>query len=58
MSRPARFVFFSASSAWSPMLEFGRSSLFVYWIHVELVYGVFGLGLAGTALGAMAWLHI
>jgi hypothetical protein len=27
--------------AWSPMLEFGRSSLFVYWIHVELVYGIF-----------------
>jgi hypothetical protein len=27
--------------AWSPMLEFGRSSLFVYWIHVELAYGVF-----------------
>ena len=26
---------------WSPMLEFGRSSLFVYWIHVEVVYGVF-----------------
>lgn len=25
---------------WSPMLEFGRSSLFVYWIHVEIVYGV------------------
>lgn len=24
----------------SPMAEFGRSSLFVYWIHVELVYGV------------------
>jgi hypothetical protein len=23
------------------MLEFGRSSLFVYWIHVELAYGVF-----------------
>ena len=23
------------------MLEFGRSSLFVYWIHVELVYGIF-----------------
>ena len=27
--------------AWSPMLEFGRSSLFVYWIHVELAYGIF-----------------
>jgi uncharacterized membrane protein len=26
--------------AWSPMLEFGRSSLFVYWIHVELAYGI------------------
>jgi uncharacterized membrane protein len=27
--------------AWSPMLQFGRSSLFVYWIHVELAYGIF-----------------
>ena len=27
--------------AWSPMLEFGRSSLFVYWVHVELAYGIF-----------------
>lgn len=27
--------------SWSPMLEFGRSSLFVYWIHVELAYGIF-----------------
>lgn len=26
--------------AWSPMQEFGRASLFVYWIHVEMVYGV------------------
>ncbi|HEY3383043.1 MAG TPA: heparan-alpha-glucosaminide N-acetyltransferase domain-containing protein [Vicinamibacterales bacterium] len=25
----------------SPMALFGRSSLFVYWVHVELVYGVF-----------------
>jgi uncharacterized membrane protein len=24
-----------------PMLEFGRSSLFVYWIHVEIAYGFF-----------------
>jgi uncharacterized membrane protein len=23
------------------LLEFGRSSLFVYWIHVELAYGIF-----------------
>ena len=25
----------------SPMVVFGASSLFVYWVHVELVYGVF-----------------
>ncbi len=24
---------------WSPMVVFGRTSLFVYWIHVELAYG-------------------
>jgi uncharacterized membrane protein len=25
---------------WSPLQEFGKASLFVYWIHVEMVYGV------------------
>lgn len=24
---------------WSPMLVFGKTSLFVYWVHVEVVYG-------------------
>ena len=24
---------------WAPLADFGRSSLFVYWIHVEMVYG-------------------
>jgi uncharacterized membrane protein len=28
-------------SVWSPLAEFGRASLFVYWIHVEMVYGFF-----------------
>jgi uncharacterized membrane protein len=27
--------------AWSPMELLGRTSLFVYWVHVELVYGIF-----------------
>ncbi len=27
-------------SRWSPVETLGRSSLFVYWIHVEMVYGV------------------
>jgi uncharacterized membrane protein len=26
-------------SQWSPIEELGRASLFVYWIHVEMVYG-------------------
>ena len=28
-------------SSWSPLVELGRASLFVYWIHVEMVYGFF-----------------
>ena len=40
-----------------PLTRFGRSSLFVYWIHVELVYGYATkplqgqLPLWGTAIG-------
>ena len=26
-------------SHWSPIVELGKASLFVYWIHVEMVYG-------------------
>lgn len=26
---------------WSPLVVFGRTSLFVYWVHVALAYGVF-----------------
>jgi hypothetical protein len=25
---------------WSPLARLGRTSLFIYWIHVELVYGL------------------
>jgi uncharacterized membrane protein len=41
-------------SSWSPLEELGRSSLFAYWIHVEMVYGFFsrpirrGLSLEGA----------
>jgi len=28
-------------SRWRPLVVFGRTSLFVYWVHVELAYGVF-----------------
>ncbi len=44
-------------ASWSPMELFGRTSLFVYWVHVELVYGVFSrplhkrLSLEGAVVG-------
>jgi len=28
---------------WSPLRQMGRSSLFIYWIHVEMVYGLISL---------------
>ena len=30
---------------WSPLQQLGRSSLFIYWIHVEMVYGLISLPL-------------
>lgn len=40
---------------WSPLQQLGRSSLFVYWIHVELVYGLVSLPLHGAFSVAGAW---
>ncbi len=42
------------------MAVFGQSSLFVYWVHVELVYGVFSASLHKRlafpdAVAAFAW---
>jgi fucose 4-O-acetylase-like acetyltransferase len=47
---------------WSPMQQLGRTSLFIYWIHVEMVYGLvslplhkaFSLGGAWTALAVFS----
>lgn len=38
---PAAFVWDARRTAhrWRPMELFGRTSLFVYWIHIEMVYG-------------------
>ncbi len=54
-----------ASLRWSPLQVLGRNSLFVYWIHVEMVYGVVSsplhrsmpLGGAWTAL-VLFWVFI
>lgn len=41
---------------WSPMQQFGRTSLFIYWIHVELVYGLISLPLHKRLPLGGAWL--
>lgn len=42
LAMPLAFVWGNRAGAgrWSPLQQFGRTSLFVYWIHVEMVYGV------------------
>jgi uncharacterized membrane protein len=45
----------NASSAWSPLQQLGRSSLFVYWIHVEMVYGLISLPLHKRLSHPGAW---
>jgi len=41
--------------AWSPMEQLGRSSLFIYWIHVELVYGLISLRIHKSFTHLQAW---
>jgi uncharacterized membrane protein len=43
---PLAYLWNAQFRGWSPLRDFGVASLFVYWIHVELVYGV-----------ASLWLH-
>jgi len=40
ISLPVAWFWMRRAHGWSPLVDFGRSSLFVYWVHVELVYGV------------------
>jgi len=43
---PCAYAWAAVARGWSPLREMGTASLFVYWIHVEMVYGV-----------ASIWLH-
>ncbi len=31
--------------AWSPIQQLGRTSLFIYWIHVEMIYGLISMSI-------------
>lgn len=41
--------------SWSPMEQLGRTSLFIYWIHVEMVYGLISLPIHKTFTHAQSW---
>ena len=41
LAMPLAWLWLQRKTRWSPMLLFGRASLFVYWVHVELAYGAF-----------------
>jgi uncharacterized membrane protein len=45
----------AGARSWSPMRQLGRSSLFIYWIHVEMVYGLISLRIHKTFTHAQAW---
>jgi uncharacterized membrane protein len=47
-----------AARGWSPLRLLGRSSLFIYWIHVEMVYGLISLPLHGALTLGQAWVAL
>jgi uncharacterized membrane protein len=46
-----------ASDSFSPLRQLGRTSLFVYWIHVELVYGFVAFYLRESVSWGMTWVY-
>lgn len=54
---PAAFVWERVlPGGWSPMQQLGRTSLFIYWIHVEMVYGLISLPIHKSLTHAQAWI--
>jgi uncharacterized membrane protein len=43
---------------WSPLRQLGRTSLFIYWIHVEIVYGLISLPLHKHLSWGQSWLAL
>jgi uncharacterized membrane protein len=45
----------TAGRRWSPLQVLGRSSFFIYWIHVEMVYGIVSVPLHSALTLTQAW---
>jgi uncharacterized membrane protein len=53
---PFAYVWQRVIGQWSsPVEQLGRNSLFIYWIHVELVYGLLSLRIHKTLSHPQAW---
>ncbi len=46
------------ATRWSPLKQLGRTSLFIYWIHVEMVYGLISLPLHKQLSWAQSWIAL
>jgi uncharacterized membrane protein len=47
-----------AASSFSPLQQMGRTSLFIYWIHIELIYGLMVRPLHKSMTLGQAWLGV
>ena len=45
-------------SRFSPLQQMGRTSLFIYWIHIELIYGLMVRPLHKSLTLGQAWLGV
>jgi uncharacterized membrane protein len=45
-------------TAWSPLRQVGRTSLFIYWIHIELIYGLVVRPLHKSLSLPQAWIGV
>ena len=48
----------TAGRRWSPLRLLGRTSLFIYWIHVEMVYGIVSTPLHGGLRFHWTWVAL
>ena len=48
----------AAGSKWSPLQQLGRTSLFIYWIHVEMVYGLLSRPLHKRLSWELSWVAL
>lgn len=54
----AGYAWRSARTGWSPLEQMGRTSLFIYWIHIELIYGLIVKPLHKSLSLGEAWLGV